>query len=201
MEDIINKDDNNKEKEAEVKNAILTEYSELVNLIHFLENRMHWSESIYLLFNVVILITALMKMNIFSTATKEIVTLHNIFPYMAVILLIIVGEILCVYWIIASMRTQMKLKLRYFQARYLERRMDIPGVTFFTDESKYFNPKFKYIESPDKVEKIEYPSTGMTRMDGFAGSAKPRHLSWILPSILFLFYILLLSYTAMKILL
>jgi predicted membrane protein len=46
------------------------------------------------------------------------------------------------------------------------------------------------IESPDKKELLQYPVKGLTRMDGFIGAAKPRHLTWILPSVFFIVYLL-----------
>jgi hypothetical protein len=97
---------------------------------------------------------------------------------------------LCVFWIAFAMRLQLKLKLRYFQARYLERKMDSVGENFYSDEDIFFNPKIRNIESPDKKELLQYPVRGLTRMDGFIAGAKPRHLTWILPSIFFILYLL-----------
>ena len=99
------------------------------------------------------------------------------------------GMFVCVLWITSSMRLQLKLKLRYFQARYLERKMDSAGENFCSDEGIFFNPEIRKIESPDKKELLQYPVKGLSRMDGFIGAAKSRYLNWILPSIFFFFYL------------
>jgi hypothetical protein len=67
--------------------------------------------------------------------------------------------------------------------------MDSAGENFFSDESIFFNPQIRKIESPDKKEILQYPVRGLTRMDGFIGAAKPRYLTWILPGVFFILYL------------
>ncbi|OGW26880.1 MAG: hypothetical protein A2X59_06455 [Nitrospirae bacterium GWC2_42_7] len=99
------------------------------------------------------------------------------------------GISICSYWITFSMRLQLKLKLRYFQARYMERKMDSAGEFIFSDEAPYFSPLIHKLESPDNKETLLYPSSGALRMDGFAGNAQPRHLSLFMPSVFIVIYL------------
>ncbi|MBF0591280.1 MAG: hypothetical protein HQL02_04255 [Nitrospirae bacterium] len=161
-------------------------YISLMQTILAIENRLVWSELAYLTLNIAIVFFSI---GLLSYAAGKRDT-HII--YISVLFILVIGEFLCVYWIIASMKIQMKLKLRYFQARFLERKQGIRGETFFSDESSYFNPSIGYVESPDRRERVDYPSTGAIRMDGFAGAAKPRHLSWVMASVIFFIYIALI---------
>jgi hypothetical protein len=68
--------------------------------------------------------------------------------------------------------------------------MDSAGESFYSDEGIFFNPEIRRIESPDKKEVLQYPAKGLTRMDGFIAAAKPRYLTWILPSVFFILYLL-----------
>ncbi|MBF0568348.1 MAG: hypothetical protein HQK95_05710 [Nitrospirae bacterium] len=161
-------------------------YLLLMSCILTIENRLLWSELAYLSLNLCII---LFSMGLLSYASGMADT-HV--PYMSAIFLAVIGEFICVYWLISSMKHQMKLRLRYFQARYLERKQGMCGESFISDESNYFNPSVGYVESPDKVERVDYPSRGATRMDGFAGSAKPRHLTWLMSSVIFFMYVAIL---------
>ena len=99
------------------------------------------------------------------------------------------GLALNTYAIATSMRTQLKLKLRYFQARFLERKLNSTGEFIISDESSFFAPDIGKIESPDGKETLLYPKKGILRMDGFIGSAKPRVLSLVIPMIFFIIYL------------
>ena len=88
------------------------------------------------------------------------------------------------------MRLQLKLKLRYFQVRFLERKLNRAGEFIFSDESLFFSQKTREIKSPDGKETVSYPTKGFLRMDGFAGAAKPRYLSLLMPSMFFAFYLI-----------
>ncbi|MBF0317358.1 MAG: hypothetical protein HQL04_04215 [Nitrospirae bacterium] len=161
-------------------------YIALMQTILAMENRLVLSELGYMFLNLVIMLFSITLLA-YATEKKDA---HII--YISVLFLIVIGEFTCLYWIISSMKIQMKLKLRYFQARYMERRHGTRDEAFFTDESSYLNPSIGYVESPDKRERVDYPKAGATRMDGFAGSAKPRHLSWAMVSVLFFIYIALM---------
>ncbi|MBF0345644.1 MAG: hypothetical protein HQL06_15630 [Nitrospirae bacterium] len=164
-------------------------YLSLIQVIQAMENRLLWSELAYLFLSILVMFFSIGLLS-YATGRRDARTI-----YVFVLFLIVIGEFICVYWIISSMKIQMKLRLRYFQARFLERKQNVHGETFFTDESSYFNPSVRYIESPDKLERVEYPSSGAIRMDGFAGIAKPRHLTWFMASMLFFIYIMIMMWT------
>lgn len=153
-------------------------YLGLMNMITNMENRLVRSEMIYLIINIFV----------FMGSTISLSRLRFFgFPYF--LFWLVIGMFLCVFWIASALRLQLKLKLRYFQARYLERKMDSSGENFFSDEGLFFDPEIRKIKSPDDKELLEYPVKGFNRMDGFIGAAKPRYLTWILPSVFFLFYL------------
>lgn len=154
-------------------------YLGLMNMISALESRMTRTEMIYLIANIFV----------FFVSTLSLPR-AQFFSYSYVLFWLIIGMFLCVFWIASTLRVQLKLKLRYFQARFLERKMDSEGENFFSDEGTFFNPKIRQLESPDEKELLEYPGKGFLRMDGLFGAAKPRHLTWILPSVFFSFYLI-----------
>ncbi|MBF0516571.1 MAG: hypothetical protein HQK97_05555 [Nitrospirae bacterium] len=161
-------------------------YSLLMKSILTIENRLIWSEFAYLALNVCIIIVI---MGLLSYADGRA---GNHMLNISVLFLIVIGEFICVHWVISSMKHQMRLKLRYFQARYLERRQGVSGAAIFSDESHYFDPAIGYVESCDKIERVDYPSSGPTAMDGFLGGAKPRHLTWLMVAVIFFIYVALL---------
>jgi hypothetical protein len=163
-------------------------YIQLMEMICSMENRLVRSEMAYLIMNIFVYFSSTISF-----------TRMTFFGYTFLLFWLVIGMLLCAFWITSAMRLQLKLKLRYFQARYLERKMDTPGETFFSDESIFFNRAIRKIESPDKKEFLEYPRKGLTRMDGFIGAAKPRYLTWILPSIFFLLYLLTWIYFLLRI--
>jgi hypothetical protein len=170
-------------------------YLFLMKMIHTMENRLVYSETMYLMINVFIFFTSILCLNLvkFSISSFFYLSFHYLLFWLAI------GMFLCVFWIASAMRLQLKLRLRYFQARYLERKMNGVGEYFFSDEAIFFNPKIRKIESPDKEEVLQYPTKGLSRMDGFLGAAKPRYLTWMLPSIFFLLYLFIFINTLVDI--
>ena len=166
-------DEANEQKEQTVQKYLL-----LMNMICVMENRLVRSEMVYLIINILIFFSSTISLN-----------RARFFGYPYLLFWFVIGMFVCAFWIASAMRLQLKLKLRYFQARYLERKMDSAGENFCSDENNFFDPKIRKIESPDKKELLQYPVKGFTRMDGFIGAAKPRYLTWILPSIFFLLYL------------
>ncbi|MEW6417785.1 MAG: hypothetical protein AB1480_06660 [Nitrospirota bacterium] len=171
-------------------------YLALLKIIATMENRLSWSEFIYSFLNIIVLFF-IIGLTFYLTDNQRQIPffIWSISP----LLCIVVGETLCVYWVISSMRIQLKLKLRYFQARGLERKMNSIGEYIISEEFIFFDSNIKVIESFDKKETVEYPSTGTVRMDGFAGSVKPRHLSWILPVLFFLIYCIFFIWTVLQV--
>jgi len=166
-------DETNGQKEQTVQKYLL-----LMNMICTMENRLVRSEMVYLIVNIIIF---------FSSTISLSRTRFFGYPYL--LFWFVIGMVVCAFWVASAMRLQLKLKLRYFQARYLERKMDAAGENFCSDENNFFDPRIRKIESPDKKELLQYPVKGFTRMDGFIGAAKPRYLTWILPGIFFLLYL------------
>lgn len=164
----------------------LKKYLTIAKLIFKIEDRMVRSELVYLALNVVIFLV----MIVFILIMHERRSSHGM-EHAFISLTAAVGMSICVYWAAFAMRLQLKLKIRYFQARYLERRINALGGFIFSDESAFFNPKIRRLESPDGQEAIEYPASGMMRMDGFLGGAKPRYLSWFMPALFFSMYMLI----------
>lgn len=165
---------------------LLSKYSVIIDIIYRIENRLGIFELVHLVLNPLILafvISILVYMGSignYPPSTEEA---------SFVLFSLVLGMAINANWVAIAMRAQLKLKLKYFQARQLERRMNIPGEYFFSDESILFNPATRLLQSPDKVETLEFPSSGFARMDGFIGSAKPRYLSWVMPSLFFIIYI------------
>jgi hypothetical protein len=166
-------DETNEKAQQTVQKYIL-----LMKMIGMVENRHVRSEIAYLIINIFIFLSSTMSLN------RE-----GFFDSSFLLFWFALGMVVCVLWITTSMRLQLKLKLRYFQARYLERKMDSAGENFCSDEAIFFNRQIRKIESPDKKELLQYPVKGLGRMDGFIGAAKSRYLNWILPSIFFFFYL------------
>lgn len=166
-------DETNENVQQTVQKYIL-----LMKTISIMENRFVRSDIAYLIINIFIFFSSTLSLN------RE-----GFFGNSFLLFWFALGMLVCVLWITTSMRLQLKLKLRYFQARYLERKMDSAGENFCSDEGIFFNPAIRKIESPDKKELLQYPVKGLGRMDGFIGAAKSRYLNWILPSIFFFFYL------------
>jgi hypothetical protein len=170
-------------------------YLSLVKIIHTIENRLVYSETIYLIINIFIFFTSILCINLvkFFSSSYFYLSFHYLLFWLTI------GMVLCVFWTASAMRLQLKLKLHYFQARYLERKMDSAGEYFFSDEGIFFDHEIQKIESPDQKEIVQYPMKGLSRMDGFLGAAKPRYLTWILPSIFFILYLLIFIDTLVEI--
>ena len=182
--------------ESNSESVTLGKYLSLLQTITKVENRLTWSEFTYIFLNLFVLFF-IIGLNVCMYSNPVLYT--SFLGVLSAMLCIVVGETLCIYWVISSMRMQLKLKLRYFQARALERKMDNPGEFIISEEYIFFDRDIKQIESFDTKETVHYPSTGAVRMDGFAGSAKPRHLSWLLPSLFFLIYCIFFILTIIRI--
>ncbi len=160
--------------------ATAEKYIALISLITRIEDRLRRSDLVYLSLNIFTL-----SFSIFFTSslTREIDYFLTPLDITFIFICTVVGMLVNVNWIIFAMRTQLRLKLRYFQARTMERKMNSFSENIFSDEHIFFDPDIYRLDSFDNKEVLLYPSRGLTGMDGFVGSAKPRHLSWILPAI------------------
>lgn len=166
--------------------AALEKYRIIVSVIDGVENRMKWSELAYLFLNLVVFFTTIYFISsVMRTVPYEIEPIYMLIIFFCHA----IGISLNAFWTASSMRLQLKLKLRYFQARYLERKLYQPGESLFLDESLFFNPKVREVKSPDGEETVVYPTEGILRMDGFIGAAKPRVLSLMMPLFFFMVYL------------
>ncbi len=178
-------DETNEKTEQTVQKYLL-----LMNMIGTMEDRLLRSEMLYLIANIFIFFSSTISLNMLKPFGSSYFYISTYF----FLFWLVIGMFVCIFWIASAMRLQLKLKLRYFQARYLERKMGSAGENFCSDEDIFFNRKIRNIESPDKEELLQYPVKGFARMNGFIGAAKPRHLTWILPSIFFILYLLAFIY-------
>ncbi len=161
-------------------------YLGLLSTIEQIQARLQWSEIAYIFLNLFVFFPS-----IFFIATVFTRPIHLVHSYeiLFVLFSFTIGIIINTYWTASSIRLQLKLKLKYFHARNLERALNCAGMSFLSDEAHYFNPEIGRVESADGKETLFYPNQGALRMDGVIGSAKPRMLSLMIPLIFFLIYI------------
>ena len=174
--------DNNQEKTPGVSHET---YIALMNSITNMEDRLRWSDLIYLLLNIVVLLFSVLFIS--SLIHKA----DYYFTYIDLTLIfscLMIGMSIDAHWVASAMREQLKLKLRYFQARSMERMFNNAGEYIFSDEATFFSPNIRQLKSPDNKESLQYPTSGLARMDGFIGSAKPRYFSWMVPCLFITIY-------------
>ena len=102
---------------------------------------------------------------------------------------LVTGMLLTLAWLAGGMRIQMKLKLRYFQARYLERELGLANNGIYKDEGSFFG-KERELKSPDGTKTLRYPKN----LDGFFAKINPSIWEWFLPLIFFATFATLLGF-------
>jgi hypothetical protein len=150
-----------------------------------MEDRLRWSELVYLSLNIFVFLFTVIFIHIMLDKDNYYLTYIDL---ALIFSCIFVGMSINAYWTTSALRVQLKLKLRYFQARSMERKLDSVGEHIYTDESIFFNPDTRSIESYDKKESLLFPTSGFMRMDGFIGSAKPRFFTLLFPCIFISIY-------------
>jgi hypothetical protein len=181
--------DNNQEK---TPGASHETYIALMNSITNMEDRLRWSDLIYLLLNIVVLLFSVLFISSLIHKADYYLTYIDLTLIFSCLM---IGMSIDAHWVASAMRAQLKLKLRYFQARSMERMFNNAGGYIFSDESAFFT-NIRHLKSPDNKETLQYPTSGLARMDGFIGSAKPRYFSWMLPCLFiavywFIFFVVL----------
>lgn len=171
----------NREKEE----YAIHKYVALISTINDTEKRLGLADLIFLSLNIFMM---LFTVHFISSFIQRTFLALSSMELLLILFCLVIGMAICVYWAAYAIRIQLKLKLRYFQARYLERTMDCIGECIYSDESVFFDPEVRRIDSPDKKESLFYPTDGLTRMDGFIGAAKPRYFSWFMPLLFFAMY-------------
>jgi hypothetical protein len=168
-----------------IMDGTIKKYSLIFSKIHEIEKRMVWTELAYLAMNTFIFSFSVILLTVLQHNKYRGLTPMEMF---FVLISLVIGMAICTYWVASIMRLQLKLKLHYFQARFLERQMNCAGECIFSDEALFFDPDIRRIESPDNKETLLYPNKGLLRMDGFLGAARPRQFSWMMPAIFFCTY-------------
>jgi len=172
--------------ELETGRATAERYKALMSLITSTEDRLRTSELVYFSLNIFVMLFAIAFV---SGLIHKINYYLTYMDYALVFLVLTVGMTVNVYWVTFAMRLQLKLKLRYFQARSIERKMNCIGESIFSDENIFFDPEIHHLDSYDNKERLLYPVEGLTSMDGFIGNIKPRHFSWMLPCFFIAIYL------------
>ena len=181
--------------EEKIETNVTKKYISLMSLINEMEKRLGWSELVLLSLNIAVFcFTINFVSSLLDKTGLKLTSLEILFALFC----LVIGMAISAYWSAFAMRLQLKLKLRYFQARFLERKMDCSGECLLSDEFIFFDPAVTHIDSVDNKEILHYPASGMLRMDGFIGAAKPRHLSLLLPSLFFLFYLIVFSWLLIR---
>jgi hypothetical protein len=111
-------------------------YLLLMNMIGSMEDRLSRSETVYLVVNVFIFFTSTVSLNLLKPFGSSYYFYTGTFFFL---FWLVIGMSVCAFWIASGMRLQLKLKLRYFEARYLERKMDLAGENFCSDEDIFFD--------------------------------------------------------------
>lgn len=171
--------------EQKTDNGTVNKYIALLSEISGMEDRLRWSEIFFLFVDVVVLLFTIVFISSVIHKVNYILTYMDLALFF---ICIVLGMSINAYWVAFAMRVQLKLKLRYFQARFMERKLNCAGECIYSDESIFFDPDIRRLESPDNKETLQYPTSGLTRMDGFIGAAKPRYFSWLLPCLFITIY-------------
>jgi hypothetical protein len=175
------------EQDAQPQKGSLQIYLRLIDTINEHQSRLVWSELGFIALEVAIFFACVFQVvRLGDRPAQTIGTISSA----AVLMSLVVGMAVGGYWVAYSMRLQLRLKLRYFQARNLERKLGGVGEDIFTGDA-HFNKDMTELESPDGVESIVYPRKGALRMDGIFGGAKPRVLSALMPAVFFVLFLAL----------
>ena len=175
------------EEEKQSRVGTLEIYLRLIDTINEHQSRLVWSELAFIALEVVIFCACVLQvLRLGDRPAQTVGTISSA----AVLMSLVVGMAVSAYWVAYSMRLQLRLKLRYFQARHLERKLGGDGEDILTGDA-LFNKDRTELESPDGVESIFYPRKGALRMDGVFGAAKPRVLSVLMPGVFFILFLTL----------
>mgnify|MGYP001828964329 CR=1 FL=1 len=172
------------EEEVKANRGTLEIYLRLIETINEHQSRLVWSELVFIAFEVTIFFACIFQvLRLGDRPAQTVGTISSA----AVLMSLVIGMAVSAYWVAYSMRLQLRLKLRYFQARHLERKLGGVGEDIFAGDSR-FNKDMTELASPDGVETIVYPRKGALRMDGVFGGAKPRVLSALMPTVFFVLF-------------
>ena len=174
------------EEEANPKadDKTLSIYLRLFDAIHEQQARLAWSEIVFIIVEVVIFLACISQITRIGDRPAE--TADTI-GFAAILTTLALGMMVGVYWIGYASRLQLRLKLRYFQARYLERKLGGVGEDVLTGDTR-FNKDTTTLESPDGEETIVFPYGASVQPSGVLESSRRRLLSVVTPSIFFVIF-------------
>lgn len=133
------------EKEAGVETT--RKYIALLSTINEMEKRLGWADLVLLSVNIMlVLFTASFVSNLFHKTDSVLLSIDLLLIFFC----LVIGMATCSYWAASTIRLQLKLKLRYFQARFFERKINSTGENIISDEAPFFTPSIRHLESPDK---------------------------------------------------
>jgi hypothetical protein len=171
--------------EKDPRDNTLAIYLRLTDAINAKQAQLVWSEIVFIIIEIVVFFLSVFQIArlLEEGRTQGVGALSVAMVLMG----LVIGMAVSCYWIAYAMRLQLRLKLRYFQARFLERKLGGIGEDIFSGNER-FNKDVTSLESPDGEETVSYPKEGAMGMDGIFGGAKPRRLSWYMPLIFFILF-------------
>ena len=149
-------------------------YLRLFDAIHEDQSRLAWSEIVFIVLEVAIFLACIAQITRIGDRPAETV---DTIGSAAILLSLAIGMVVGAYWIGYASRLQIRLKLRYFQARYLERKLGGVGEDVLSGDAR-FNKDTTTLKSPDGEETLVFPH-------GTAESARRRLLSVVTPALFF----------------
>ena len=159
-------------------------YLRLFDAIHEHQSRLAWSEIVFIALETVIFLACIAQVTRIGDLPADTVDTIGI---AAVLMSLAIGMVVGVYWMGNVSRLQQRLKLRYFQARYLERKLGGVGEDVLTGDSR-FNKDSTTLESPDGKETIVFPLGLSSQSQNPLASARRRLLSVVAPAVFFMIF-------------
>ena len=96
-------------------------YLALMSMVAGMERRLNWSELTFLFLNIVVF--GFLVVSIFPFKQQLAPTMLSL-DIMLVLFCLIVGMTVSTYWTSYASRLELNLKVKYFQLRYFERKMN-----------------------------------------------------------------------------
>lgn len=159
-------------------------YLRLFDAIHEHQSRLAWSEIVFIVLETVIFLAGVAQLTRIGDRPAE--TADTI-ATAAILTTLAIGMVVGAYWIGYASRLQLRLKLRYFQARYLERKLGGVGEDVLSGDAR-FNKDVTELESPDGEEIIVYPHGASRRASGLLESTRRRLPSVVTPVLFFMIF-------------
>lgn len=174
------------EKMEKADESTERKYLALMSMVSEMERRLNFSELTFLFLNIVIF--GLLVISIFPVKQQLAPTMSSL-EIMLVLFCLIVGMTVSTYWTSYASRLELNLKVKYFQMRYFERKMNREGENVFSGLRPFFSPGIGKLECPDQKEILSFPRGHIFSIDGKLGSIQPKHISLFVPFLFFIIYV------------